>query len=165
MLRVSWFSEEEHSCSSFVCPLWISGVYMLHLGNLLPGFWTQNQPHSLGLADPGSKELLLYKKLILADTKLLVFYSGLPHLIHWQEYFKDNSEAESYYWPCQRHRKSGGKRELISKIRRPGPSTLSVQDWLSDFGQRLSPSGFWFPCLSRGSTTSICKPQWAQKIK
>lgn len=115
-----WFSEKEHSCSSFVCPLWISGVSMLHLGNLLPRLWTQNQPHSLGLADPGSKELLLYKKLILADTKLLVLYSGLPHLIHWQEYFKDNSEAESYYWPCQRHRKFGGKRELMSKIRKTG---------------------------------------------
>lgn len=32
--------------------------------------------------DSGSKELLLYKKLILANTKLLVLYSGLYHLTH-----------------------------------------------------------------------------------
>lgn len=70
---------------------------MLHLGNLFPSLYTENQPYTVCLAEPVSKELLLYKKLILTNTKSLVLYSGLHHLTHWQRFFKDNLEAESYY--------------------------------------------------------------------
>lgn len=37
-------------------------------------------------------------------------YSGLRYSTHWQGFFRDNTEAESSCWPCQRLQKSSRKK-------------------------------------------------------
>lgn len=74
-----------------------------------------------------------------------MLYSGLHHLTHRQGFFKDNLEAESYYWPCQRHRKSCGKRELMRKVGKPGSQHFfcaKLVQWL--WTKTFNPLGFDF---------------------
>lgn len=78
--------------------------------------------------------------------------SGLHCWTHWQGFFRNNSEAESHYWPCRTLQKLSRKRRVAEKSQETwDPAFLPVQSWFGHFGQRLAnPLGFDFLAWEMG---------------